>query len=123
MFGHWFLIPTHRTDSMLGQVWLIRCVYFTPVFCTLALLHLSTSSMNNNKISLPYMLYDTDCKEYVYSDEVHTLFIVFINYLFLNLLGNPCYSNYGTALWQARDQGSAQTSVIMPSMVSHYWKH
>lgn len=49
--------------------------------------------MNNNKISLPYMLYDTDCKEYVYSDEVHTLFIVFINYLFLNLLGNPCYSN------------------------------
>ena len=69
------------------------------------------------------MVYDTDCKEYVYSYEVHTLFIVFINYLFLNLLGNPRYSNYVTALWQARDQGSAQTSVITPSTVSHYWKH
>ena len=111
MFGHWFLIPTHRIGSILGQVWLQRCVCLIPVFYTLALLHLSTSSMNNNKISLPYMLYYTDCKEYVYSYEVHTLFIVFINYLFLNLPGNPCYSNYGTALWQARDQGSAQTSV------------
>ena len=44
------------------------------------------------------MVYDTNCKEYVYSYEVHTLFIVFINYLFLNLLGNPRYSNYVTAL-------------------------
>ena len=69
------------------------------------------------------MVYDNDRKEYVYSYEVHALFIVFISYLFLNLLGNPHYSNYGTALWQARDQGSAQTSVITPSTVSHYWKH
>lgn len=44
------------------------------------------------------MVYDNDRKEYVYSYEVHALFIVFISYLFLNLLGNPHYSNYGTAL-------------------------
>lgn len=44
------------------------------------------------------MLYYTNFKEYVYNYEVYTLFIVFIKYLFLNFLGNPCYYNYGTAL-------------------------
>lgn len=65
--------------------------------------------MNNNKISLPYMLYDTDCKEYVYGDGGSHIIYSFHQLFILNLLGNPCYSNYGTTYDKLRDQGSAQT--------------
>lgn len=50
------------------------------------------------EISLPCTLCYINCKEYVYNYEVHTLLIVFISHVILNVLGNPCSYIYGTEL-------------------------